>query len=163
MPVKSLPVVLLVEDSPDDIDFARRALQRSGIEHRLVVAEQGDQALALLTGEQTAPGSSCPLRPELVLLDLNIPGMSGRELVGRIKDDPELRAIPVVILSTSEHRSDIESCYLAHANSYHTKSDDLAEYQETAREIMQYWLASVVHPPAAGELPSSEPAGAALR
>ncbi len=156
MPSKNLPVVLLVEDSPDDIDFARRALLRSGVEHRLVVAEQGDQALALLTGEQAAPGYVRPLRPALVLLDLNIPGMSGRALIARIKDDAELRAIPVVILSTSEHRSDIESCYLAHANSYHTKSDDLAEYQETARQIMQYWLSSVVHPPAAGELVSSE-------
>jgi len=160
MPAKSLPVVLLVEDSPDDVDFARRALVRSGIEHRLVVAEQGDDALALLTGEQAAPGHARPLRPELVLLDLNIPGLGGHELLSRIKHDPELKAIPVVILSTSEHRSDIESCYQAHANSYHTKSDDLGEYQNTAREIMEYWLASVVHPPAAGELPESETASA---
>jgi CheY-like chemotaxis protein len=163
MAVKNSPVVLLVEDSPDDIDFARRALLRSGIEHRLVVAEQGDHALALLTGEQVAPGLNRPLRPALILLDLNIPGMGGRELVGRIKDDPELRAIPVVILSTSEHRSDIESCYLAHANSYHTKSDDLIEYQDTARQIMEYWLSSVVRPPQPGELSTSEPAGAATR
>ncbi len=62
----------------------------------------------------------------------------------------------MVILSTSEHRSDIESCYLAHANSYHTKSDDLIEYQDTARQIMEYWLSSVVRPLPAGELPTSE-------
>jgi CheY-like chemotaxis protein len=136
--------VLLVEDSPDDVDFARRALARSGVAHRLVVAEQGDRALELLTGEAGEPGCDRPLRPALVLLDLNIPGIGGRELVARIKQDANLCSIPVVILSTSKHPTDIEGCYQAHANSYHRKSDDLVEYQETARAIMEYWLTSAV-------------------
>ncbi len=152
MPAKKPPVVLLVEDSPDDVDFARRALLRSGIAHRLVVAEVGDRALALLTGQDVEPGYEPPLRPALVLLDLNIPGIGGRELLARIKGDPDLSSTPVVILSTSRHRSDIEGCYRAHANSYHSKSDDLVEYQETARQIMEYWLSAVLRPAPATEL-----------
>ncbi|MGD9720760.1 MAG: response regulator [Pirellulales bacterium] len=154
MPLKNPPLVLLVEDSPDDVDFARRALARSGVAHRLIVAEHGDRALALLTGAETEPGCDSPWRPALVLLDLNIPGLGGRELLARIKGDPELCSIPVVIFSTSEHYSDITSCYRAHANSYHVKSDDLLEYQETARKIMEYWLSAVMRQPGAGELSS---------
>jgi two-component system response regulator len=150
MPAENAPVVLLVEDSPDEIDFARRALARSGINHRLVAAENGDRALALLSGEAVEPGHDCPLRPALVLVDLNIPGTSGHDVLRRIKSDARWCSIPVVILSTSEHRRDIESCYRAHANSYHRKSDDLAQYQATARRIVEYWLRAVVPPAAAG-------------
>ena len=151
MPAKNAPIVLLVEDSPDEIDFARRALARGGIAHRLVVAEQGDRALALLTGEAVEPGYATPLRPSLVLLDLNIPGTAGQDVLRRIKGEPELCSIPVVILSTSEHRWDIEGCYRAHANSYHSKSDDLTRYQATARRIVEYWLSAVVPPPVVSE------------
>ena len=115
------------------------------------MAEQGDRALALLTGQQVEPGHQQPLRPALVLLDLNIPGIGGRELLTRIKCDPALASIPVVILSTSQHPTDIESCYGAHANSYHAKSDDLTEYQATARQIMEYWLSAVVNAAQIGE------------
>jgi CheY-like chemotaxis protein len=159
---KKPPVVLLVEDSPDDVDFARRALARSGIDHRLVIAEQGDRALALLRGTEAEPGHGRPLRPALVLLDLNIPGIGGRELLERVKGDCDLRAIPVVVLSTSQHRSDIESCYRAGANSYHAKADDLTEYQFTARRIMEYWLSSVVPSHGAPELQSESVGGTIL-
>ncbi len=152
MPHRKLPVVLLVEDSPDDIDFARRALARSGIEHRLVVAEEGDRALALLTGEEAEPGFPQPLRPALVLLDLNIPGIGGRQLLKRVKQDEALRAIPVVVLSTSQHHSDIEGSYRAGGNAYHSKSDDLAEYQNTAKRIMEYWLSAVMRASGTAEL-----------
>lgn len=156
MVAKHLPTVLLVEDSPDDIDFARRALAKSGIAHRLVVAEQGDQALALLSPPGGDAGSAAPLRPALVLLDLNVPGMPGLELLRRIKSDPELSAIPVVILSTSQHEADIQRCFRAHANSYHYKSDDLTRYQHTVRQIVEYWLLTVVQPKGAIE-PIGEP------
>ncbi|MEX0677353.1 MAG: response regulator [Pirellulales bacterium] len=145
MPPKNLPLVLLVEDSPDDVDFARRALATSGLPLRLVVAERGEDALALLR----APGENAAgaaVRPALVLLDLNTPGTSGRELVALVKSDPELRAIPVVVLSTSAHRSDIEHCYRSGANSYHTKPDDFGRYQEMLRQIVAYWLDAVVLP-----------------
>ena len=143
---KSPNVVLLVEDSPDDVDFARRALAKSGIAHHLVVAEQGDQALELLSEPGRAAANSPALRPSLILLDLNIPGMTGRDLLRRIKTDENLAAIPVVVLSTSRHRADIECCYRAHANSYHSKSDDFAGYQNTLKQIVEYWLGAVVPP-----------------
>jgi CheY-like chemotaxis protein len=153
---------LLVEDSPDDVDFARRALAKSGIGHRLVVAEQGEQALRLLTEPAGQAINAQPLRPGLILLDLNIPGMTGRELLRRIKTDDQLRTIPVVVLSTSRHCTDIEGCYRAHANSYHSKSDDLATYQNTLRCIVEYWLGAVVPVPGAAE-GDGQPCGAAER
>jgi two-component system response regulator len=121
----SLPLVLLVEDSPDDIDFARRALATSGIAHRLVVAEVGDEALDFLFSQS---GSSAD-RPALVILDLNIPGIPGRDVLARIKAEPRLSSIPVVILSTSVHSTDVANCYRLHTNSYHQKPDDAACYQ----------------------------------
>ena len=160
---KSLPLVLLVEDSPDDVDFARRALAKSGLPHRLVVAEQGEQALELLSGRNSPAGNSAALRPDLILLDLNIPGMPGRDLLARIKEHPELRSIPVVILSTSQHPSDIRHCYRSGANSYHCKSDDLARYQTTMRQIVEYWLGAVVPPTALGESLSEPCASSPLK
>ncbi len=145
MPAKNLPAVLLVEDNPDDVDFARRALAKSGLALRLVVAERGEDALALLR-PPLADSTGAALRPALVLLDLNIPGTSGRELVTRIKSDPQLRAIPVVILSTSAQRSDIEHCYRSGANSYHVKPDDFGRYQKILRQIVEYWLEVAVLP-----------------
>jgi CheY-like chemotaxis protein len=155
--------VLLVEDSPDDADFARRALARSGVAHRLVVAEHPDRAWALLRGADAEPGVERPLRPALVLLDLNMPGMGGRALLTQIKQDTELCVTPVVVLSTSEHRADIDGCYRAHANGYHVKRDDLAQYQETARCIMHYWLSAVVPPSAVGEAPIDAATASAAR
>jgi len=132
--------VLLVEDSPDDIEFARRALERCELRHPLIVAEEGRQALGLLHGD----GANEPLRPALVLLDLNIPGMKGREVLSRIKAHPELRTVPVVILTTSGQPTDVRECYEAGANAYHRKPHDFQEYQNTMREIVRYWLSSVV-------------------
>ena len=159
MSPRKLPAVLLVEDSPDGVDFARRALAKSGLVLRLVVAERGEDALALLR----APGdgsAGAALRPTLVLLDLNIPGTSGREVLERVKSDPRLCGIPVVVLSTSAHRSDIEHCYRSGANSYHVQPDDFGRYQNMLRQIVEYWLEAVVPPggdalvePAAGANP----------
>jgi len=140
MLAKNLPAVLLVEDSPDDVDFARRALAKSNSAHRLVVAEQGEQALEMLRGGglDSEPGER--FRPALVLLDLNIPGMSGHELLRQIKTDDDLCSIPVVILSTSHNRKEIESCYRDLANSYHVKLDDFGRYQNMLARIVEYWL-----------------------
>lgn len=148
---KNLPLVLLVEDSPDDIDFAVRTLSRSPIVHRLVVAEQGDEALALLSEAARLPAGSGRFWPSLILLDLNTPGMSGAELLARLKGDELLRAIPVVVLSTSRQPSDLEQCYRLHANAYHVKPHDFAEYQQTLLAIVEYWLVAVLPPPGVGE------------
>ena len=136
----NLPAVLLVEDSPHDIDFARRAFARCRVEHLLIVAEEGDRAWELLSGEDR-------LRPALVLLDLNIPGLSGVELLERLKQDRLLSTIPVVILTTSAQTTDVAACYRRGANSYHQKPTDFRAYQETIRKIVDYWLGSIVPPP----------------
>src|SRR5262245_15313117 len=145
---QSLKHLLLVEDSPDDVDFARRALAKSGIPHRLTVAEQGEEALELLFGR---PNETAALRPTLILLDLNIPGVGGLEVLRQIKANGALRSIPVVMLSTSRHPWDIENCYRAGANSYHYKSDDLATCHTTIRQIVDYWLGACALPTAAPE------------
>jgi CheY-like chemotaxis protein len=152
MSPKSVPTVLLVEDSVDDVDFARRALAKSGRVLRLVVAQRGEDALALLRAPQGAAAGAA-LVPALVLLDLNIPGTSGRELLAIIKSDPLLRGIPVVVLSTSTHRSDAEFCYRTGANSYHSKPDNFDRYQQLLAQIVEYWLEAVV--PSSGHAEST--------
>lgn len=154
MSVSNVPIVLLVEDSHDDVDFARRALAKSGLELRLVVAQRGDDALALLRGPADSTGAAW--RPALVLLDLNTPGTSGREVLRRIKSDARLGTIPVVVLSTSGRREDVESCYRFGANSYHVKCDDFGRYQQLLRQIVEYWLEAVA-PPYDGADPIAEP------
>jgi CheY-like chemotaxis protein len=129
---KNLPLVLLVEDSPDDIDFAVRTL-------------------AILSEAARMPAGSGRFWPSLILLDLNTPGMSGAELLTRLKGDDLLRAIPVVVLSTSRQPSDLEQCYRLHANAYHVKPHDFAEYQQTLLAIVEYWLVAVLPAPSAGE------------
>ncbi len=157
---KNLKVVLLVEDSPDDVDFARRALAKCGIAPRLVVAEDGDQALKLLNAPESGSAGGAPLRPALILLDLNIPGKTGRNVLRQIKTAEHLCSIPVVVLSTSSHRSDIEFCFRNHANSYHIKSDSLVEFQNTLRQIVEYWLGATVPAPVAVDT-TCEPAALA--
>ncbi len=163
---KNLPPVLLIEDSPDDIEFARRAFAKCNVQHPLVIAEDGDRALALLTGRGEDGKTARPLRPAVVLLDLNIPGLEGRELLRQMKGDLRLRTIPIVVLTTSVRHSDIDECYRSGANSYHQKPTDFRAYQETVRQIAHYWLSVVVGPSgdaSAYELPTEPTAlGASL-
>lgn len=142
MRASSLPPVLLVEDSPADVELARRALAKCHLPNPIVVAERGEDALDLLLRQDAEA-----MRPALVLLDLNIPGLGGREVLRTIKSDPTTRSIPVVVLSTSVHRNDLSHCYELGANAYHCKSVELNEYQDTIREISRYWLGAVVAPP----------------
>src|SRR5262245_21770374 len=141
---KRLPVVLLVEDSPHDVEIARRAIAKSGVACRLVVAEQGDQALGLMAPVDCQRERATAFRPALIRLDLNSPGATGRELLRLLKTDPALCSIPVVVLTTSPHQGDIDRCYQAQANSYHAKSDNLADYQKMMRQIVEYWLGAAV-------------------
>jgi chemotaxis family two-component system response regulator Rcp1 len=136
--------ILLVEDNPADVDLTRLALRDARLVNRVYVAGDGVEALAFLRKEN--PHQSAP-RPDLILLDLNMPRLSGRELLALIKSDPSLRRIPVVILSTSDAEADIVSSYDLHANCFLTKPADLEEFDQVARSIDEFWLGLAKLPP----------------
>ncbi len=131
--------ILLVEDNPADVRLTREALREGagGLRHRLHVVEDGVQALAFLRRE--AGYWEVP-RPDLILLDLNLPRKDGREVLQEIKADPELRSIPVVVLTTSRSEEDVLRSYQLHANCYVTKPVDLDQFLEVVRRIEAFWL-----------------------
>ena len=136
--------ILLVEDNPGDVELTREALHDSKVHMRLSVVNDGVEALAFLRREGTYAGSP---RPDLILLDLNLPKKDGRAVLGEIKGDPALRHIPVVILTSSQAEQDIVRAYELHANCYVTKPVDLEQFITIVRSIEQFWLTVVKLPP----------------
>jgi CheY-like chemotaxis protein len=139
--------ILLVEDSPGDVQLTIEALRDAKVSTNLHVAHDGEEALAFL--RRTGTFEDAP-RPDLVLLDLNLPKKSGHEVLTEIKNDPALRRIPVVVLSTSDAASDVLSAYDQNANCYVTKPVDLDRFWEVVRSIDQFWLRLAKLPPEAG-------------
>ncbi len=139
--------ILLVEDSEDDVFLAKQAFKKSkrGRDAVIHVARDGVEALAFL--RQKAPFDTAP-RPDLILLDLNMPKMDGRELLAIVKQDPDFKRIPVVVLTTSDWDVDISKSYDAHANSYLTKSVDMGRFSDQINTFLNYWLDLVVRPAA---------------
>ena len=135
--------VLVVEDCPADIYLIRASLSMGEIPKYLSVVTDGEEALDFLT--RTGQYHNAP-RPDLILLDLNLPKVDGREVLERIKADRYLRQIPVLVLSTSQSDRDIRSAYEHHANCYVTKPSDLDEYLDIVRAIESYWLECVARP-----------------
>lgn len=135
--------VLLVEDSPGDIRLTQEALREAEMVRRLSVATDGVQALEFL--RRQGQHKEAP-RPDLILLDLNLPKKSGSEVLAEIKNDVELRQIPVVILTTSADEHDIHRAYDLHANCYITKPVDFDQFIAAVRSIEQFWLAFVQLP-----------------
>ena len=135
--------VLLVEDSPSDRLMTELALKESGVPHVLHSVEYGTDTLRFLRRER--PFEDAP-RPDLILLDLNLPGMDGRTLLRRVKADPELRSIPIVILTTSESPSDVQSAYATHANCYLRKPTDYHEFVAMTSLVMRFWCGTIVPP-----------------
>ncbi len=136
--------ILLVEDNPGDARLAREALKEAKVANELYWVDDGVRAVAFLRrqGEyQDMP------RPDVVLLDLNLPRMDGREVLAEIKDDPELKRIPVVVLTVSEAEEDILKSYDLHANCYITKPLDLDRFMEVVQQIEDFWLTIVKLPP----------------
>ena len=133
--------ILLVEDSSDDVLLTRKALRRARIVNELHVARDGDEAMRLLRSEDP----EVP-RPDLVLLDLNLPGKDGREVLEDIKGDPALRRIPVVVLTTSAEERDILRAYDAHVNAFVTKPLGFDEFIEAVHSIEEFWLRLVKLP-----------------
>ncbi len=136
--------ILLVEDDPGDVLMTREAFAHHKIRNPLHVAEDGVEALRFLKRE--GPFGEAP-RPGLILLDLNLPRKDGRELLGEIKQDPRLRTIPVVVLTTSEAEEDILRSYELHANAYVTKPVDFEKFVEVVRKIDDFWVTVVKLPP----------------
>ncbi|MDP1795045.1 MAG: response regulator [Acidimicrobiales bacterium] len=132
--------ILLVEDSPSDVAMTQAAFQEGHIANRIHVARDGVEAMAFLRREA---GFLDALRPDLILLDLNLPRMDGREVLAALKSDPELRGIPVVILTTSSAERDVRSAYEHHANSFVTKPVGVDEFFAAVRGIEDFWLTVV--------------------
>ena len=142
---KVLPIeILLVEDNPGDIRLTQEALKEGKVRNNLNVAQDGVEALAFLNREGRYANAS---RPDVILLDLNLPKKDGREVLAEIKEDPDLRRIPVVILTTSQAEKDILQTYNLHANCYITKPVELDEFLEVVKAIDEFWLTIVKLPP----------------
>jgi two-component system, chemotaxis family, response regulator Rcp1 len=136
--------VLLVEDDPGDVVIAEEALRAGQLNSRLTVVRDGNEALAYLRQENGYRGAE---RPDLILLDLNLPGKSGHEVLAEVKSDPELRKIPVVVLSTSGASEDIARSYDLHANAFVTKPVDFDRFTEVVKQIDDFFLTVAQLPP----------------
>jgi CheY-like chemotaxis protein len=140
--------ILLVEDNPGDVRLTQEAFRESRVRNRLHVASDGVEALEFLRREgrfEDAP------RPDLVLLDLNLPRKHGREVLQEIKTDPALLTIPVVVLTTSASDEDIEASYQLHANCYINKPIELDKFLKIVQSIEHFWISVVRLPNASGD------------
>ncbi len=135
--------ILLIEDNKGDVELARTALEDSKFRNRLFVVDDGEKAMKFLHKQK--PYNDMP-RPDLILLDLNLPRKDGREVLAEIKTDDNLKRIPVVILTTSKAEEDILKSYNLHANCYITKPIDLNQFLLVVKSIEDFWLSIVVLP-----------------
>ncbi|HYW65960.1 MAG TPA: response regulator [Candidatus Dormibacteraeota bacterium] len=136
--------ILLVEDNPGDVRLIQEALQDGKLLNRVATVTDGQKALAYLRKEGSYAQAT---RPDLILLDLNIPRKDGREVLAEIKADPHLRSIPVVIVTSSQAEEDILRSYNTHANCYVTKPVDLEKFVAVVRAIEEFWVTIVKLPP----------------
>ena len=133
--------ILLVEDNPDDVELTRIAFAEAGSEHRLVVVADGAEAVDYLLGKGKHAGRDPADLPALVLLDLNLPKLNGREVLQAIRADPATRSLPVVVLTTSAEPLDVGGVYELGANSYIQKPVEFERFVDVVRQIGLYWLA----------------------
>jgi len=144
--VRGEPIeILLVEDSPDDADLTIDALRDGRVRNRIAHVEDGVEAMAFL--RRQGKYADAP-RPDLILLDLNLPRKSGREVLAEIKQDPDLRRIPVVVMTTSDDEKDILLAYNLYVNCYITKPVDLGQFLGVVKSIEHFWF-TIVKLPAA--------------
>ena len=136
--------VLLVEDDPGDVLLIREAFSEHKVGNGLEVVSDGVEAMAYLRGEGEYSGRE---RPDLILLDLNLPRKGGAEVLAEIKSDPELSVIPVVVLTTSQSEEDVTSSYRLHANAYITKPVDFDRFGEIVHQIDDFFVGIVKLPP----------------
>lgn len=136
--------ILLVEDNPGDIVLTQEALREGKIRNRLSIAKDGVEAMAFLRRE--GEFADAP-RPDLILLDLNMPRKNGSEVLREVKSDPELKTIPVVILTTSDAEQDVLKAYQFNANCYITKPVEFDRFVKVVQTIDEFWLSIVQLPP----------------
>lgn len=135
--------ILLVEDNPGDARLTIEAMREAKLRNRLHVVEDGVEAMQFLRREGRFGDAA---RPDLILLDLNLPKKDGREVLAEIKSDPALKRIPVVVLTTSRAEEDILRAYDLHANCYVTKPVDLEQFMKIVKQIDEFWLKLVILP-----------------
>ncbi|MGA8221173.1 MAG: response regulator [Candidatus Acidiferrales bacterium] len=135
--------ILLVEDNAGDVRLTQEVMKDSKVRNNLIVASNGEEAMNCLRRQGKYKDT---VRPDLILLDLNLPIKDGREVLAQIKEDPDLKRIPVVILTTSKAEEDILKTYNLHANCYVTKPVDLEQFIEVVKSLEDFWLAIVKLP-----------------
>ena len=141
---KERPIeILLVEDNPGDVRLTIEAFKEAKVHNRLEVVRDGVEAIAFLRKERDYANRE---RPDLILLDLNLPKKNGHEVLAEIKEDPNLKTIPVIILTTSKAEQDIHKTYKLHANCYITKPVDLDHFITVIQSIKHFWLSVVKLP-----------------
>jgi CheY-like chemotaxis protein len=148
IPINGRPaVILLAEDDPGDQELTRRALEEGAIRNELHIVTDGEAALDYLfrRGKYQNPATSP--RPDLLLLDLNMPKVDGRQVLQRVRADTNLRRLAVVVLTTSQHEEDIIRTYELGANSYITKPMELRQFMQVIQALETYWFQIVVLPP----------------
>lgn len=136
--------ILLVEDNPGDVRLAREALKENKVRNNLHVIEDGESAMEFLRKQGKYQNAT---RPDLILLDLNLPKKDGREVLAEVKADTDLKRIPVVMLTISKAEEDIIRAYDSHVNCYITKPIDLDQFIKVVRSVEDFWLTIVKLPP----------------
>jgi CheY-like chemotaxis protein len=145
-PDKQIAPLLIVEDSDEDFEVFRRHLQKSPVTVPILRCKNGEEALALLFRTGDYAGDLCAPLPSVILLDLNLPLMDGREVLMRIKQVESLKSIPVVIFTTSSNPKDLEECYKNGANSYIVKAIDFTQLKKDVESIINYWIGVTILP-----------------
>ncbi len=146
MIVRPKQPILIVEDSPEDFEATLRAFKKAGLKNPIYRCEDGDEALDFVHRRGVYADPRRAPRPGMILLDLNLPGTDGREFLAEIKKEPDLKTIPVVVLTTSKDQGDIDACYSAGANSFIRKPVEFKDLMEAIRRLKDYWFEVVVFP-----------------
>lgn len=146
-----MPPLLIVEDSNEDFEALKRFVQRSSMTIPIQRCINGDQALAFLHRTGSYVNRASEPHPGLIVLDLNLPGIDGREVLRRIKQDHRLKAIPVVVFTTSNNPKDIGDCYQDGANSYIVKPIDFAQLKRDIQILLEYWFEVTILPDRPGD------------
>ncbi len=138
--------ILVVEDNPEDFEAMKRAFKQAGLINHIYRVENGDEALDYLHGRGEFSDPERAPRPGLVLLDLNLPGTDGREVLAEIKGNSSLKKIPAIVLTTSNDEQDIDACYSMGANSYLQKPVSMDDFMRAIVLLKEYWLSINILP-----------------